>query len=109
MLFMGEREREQTRGSHTMAELSARIYRNMPSPKYFLEIKDGSHFSFNNTFSDTWLARRMSGSEEQFEVIRRYAIAFLEWHVAGKKDAARILEQSDPMLIRNVRNQKEIP
>lgn len=102
MLFMGEREEDQLRGSETMLELSVRIYRNVSSPKYFLEVKGASHFSFNNRFADNRRTRLLSGTEEQFEVIRRYSIAFLEKHVAGRKDSGHVLERSDPLLTRYV-------
>lgn len=100
MLFMGEREEDQLRGSKTMPELSAKIYRNVSSPKYFLEVKGASHFSFNNRFADNQRTQLLSGTEEQFEVIRRYSIAFLEKYVAGRKDSGYVLERSDPMLTR---------
>jgi predicted dienelactone hydrolase len=103
MLFMGEREEDQLRGSETMSELSAKIYRNLPSPKYFLEVKGANHFSFNNSLSDRRRSKLLSGTEEQFEVVRRYSIAFLEKYVAGKKDSGHVLERSDPLLIRDVR------
>jgi predicted dienelactone hydrolase len=102
MLFMGEREQDQRRGSQTMSELSAKIYRNVSSPKYFLEVKGASHFSFNNRFVDNRSARLLSGTEEQFEIIRRYSIAFLEKHVVGNKDSDHALTQSDPLLTRYV-------
>jgi predicted dienelactone hydrolase len=104
MLFMGEREREKLRGSKTMSELSDKIYRNLSPPKYFLEIKGASHFSFNNRFVDNPGARLLSGTEEQFEVIRRYSIAFLERHVAGRKDTDNVLGQKDSLLARYTRN-----
>jgi predicted dienelactone hydrolase len=100
MLFMGEREKHQRRGSKTMSELSSKVYRSVSSPKYFLEVKGGSHFSFNNRFSYTRAAKLMSGTEEQFEVIRRYSIAFLEKYVAGREDSDHVLERSDPLLKR---------
>jgi pimeloyl-ACP methyl ester carboxylesterase len=103
MLFMGERERTQLRGSKTMAEISDKIYTNLHPPKYFLEIRGANHFSFNNRFVDNQRTRWLSGTDEQFEVIRRYAIAFLEKHVAGKKTAGLVLEHSDPMLTRYLR------
>ncbi|MDP3017348.1 MAG: hypothetical protein Q8N70_09805, partial [Deltaproteobacteria bacterium] len=102
MLFMGEREEDQWRGSKTMSELSAKIYRNVSSPKYFLEVKGASHFSFNNRFADNRRTRLLSGTEEQFDVIRRYSIAFLEKHVAGRKDSGHMLERSDSLLARYV-------
>lgn len=100
MLFMGEREADQKRGNQTMAALSEKIFRNVASPKYFLELKDANHFSFNNRFADTFMASHLSGSEKQFELIRRYAIAFLEKHVAQKPAADHVLVQRDPQLVR---------
>ena len=102
MLFMGEREKDQLRGSETMSEFSAKIYRNVSPPKYFLEVKGARHTSFNNRFTDNRRAKRRGGTEEQFEVIRRYSIAFLEKHVAGREDSGHVLERSDPLLTRYV-------
>jgi len=48
-------------------------------------------------------ARFLSGTEAQYEVIRRYAIAFLQKHVAGSKDADNVLEQKDALLTRYIR------
>jgi len=104
MLIMGEREEKQRRGSRTMSELSARIFRNVASPKYFLEVKGASHFSFNNRFSDHRWSRLLSGSEEQFEIIRRYSIAFLEKYVAGRNDPGQVLELDDPLLVRYLKD-----
>ena len=104
MLFMGEREKEKLRGGKTMSELAGKIHRNLSPPKYFLEIKGASHFSFNNRLVDNRRARLLSGTEEQFEVIRRYSIAFLEKHVAGRKDTDNVLGQKDSLLARYIRN-----
>lgn len=103
LLFMGEREEDQVRGSKTMLELSDKIFRNVSPPKYFLKLKGASHFSFNNRFKDNLRTRLLSGTEKQFELIRRYSIAFLEKHVAGKKDSDNVLEHGDPLLIRYIR------
>lgn len=102
MLFLGERETDQKRGGETMAALSDKIFRNVAPPKYLLEVKDANHFSFNNRFADSFLASHMSGTPEQFELIRRYAIAFLEKHVARRSDvsADQVLARRDPLLIR---------
>lgn len=100
MLFMGEREKDQTRGTQTMAQLSARIFRNMSVPKYFLTVKGASHFSFNNSFGTDFRAKLLSGTDQQFDVIRRYSIAFLEKYVAGRTSAEHLLEQNDPQLVR---------
>lgn len=100
MLFMGERERRQYRGTKTMSEISDKIYGSMSPPKYFLEVRGANHFSFNNRFVDNRMTGILSGNEEIFDVIRRYSIAFLENHVAGKKDSDRVLKRSDPILTR---------
>jgi len=102
MLFMGEREEDQVRGSKTMSELSAKIFRNVASPKYFLEVKGASHFSFSNRFADNIMTRLLSGTKKQFELIRRYSIAFLEKYVALKEDSDHVLERGDPLLTRYV-------
>ena len=49
---------------------------------------------------DNRRSRWLSGTDEQFEVIRRYSIAFLEKHVAGKNAAGLVLDHSDSMLTR---------
>jgi predicted dienelactone hydrolase len=105
MIYLGERERvrNQKRGKYTMTELTSKIYENLPLPKYMLEIKDAGHFSFNDRFDQAPSRWRLSGTEEQFAVIRRYSVAFLEKYVAGKRDVDHVLEQNDPLLTRYVR------
>lgn len=100
MVFVGQREREQKRGDQTMAQIADKIYTHVAGPKYLLELKDASHFSFNNRFSDTPMARRMSGTPEQFEVISRYAVAFLEKYVAQRSGTEAVLAQRDTQLVR---------
>ncbi|MGE4565060.1 MAG: alpha/beta hydrolase family protein [Victivallaceae bacterium] len=102
MLLMGEKERNQIRGSQTMSKLSDIIYNNLPAPKYFLEVRGGNHFSFNNRLSDNFSIIPLGGTEKQFEVIRSYSIAFLEKYVSGKQDQNKILEHSVPMLTRYI-------
>jgi len=86
-----------------MAELADKIYRNLPPPKYLLEIRGANHFSFNNCFNNRAAHLSLCGAEEQFGLIRRYSIAFLEKHGAGKKDVSSVLEQQDPLLTRYIR------
>ncbi len=92
MLYLGSRERKQRRGDKTMSELSDKIYRNLQPPKYFLEIRGASHFSFNIRLSSGLGTKLLSGSEKEFETINRYSIAFLEKYVAGKPGQDAILE-----------------
>ncbi|MBA3036196.1 MAG: hypothetical protein FP814_06845 [Desulfobacterium sp.] len=81
-----------------MSELSDKIFRNVSTPKYFLEVRGASHLSFNNQFAENRWSGLLSGTEKQFEVIRKYSIAFLEKYVSGIKDSGHVLEQRDPML-----------
>lgn len=100
MYFLGACEKDQLRGTKTMAELANKVFQKLPPPKYLLEVKGANHFSFNNRFVDNWRAHLLSGSEEQFELIRQYSIAFLEKHVAEKNYPDGVLEQQDPLLTR---------
>jgi len=102
MLFLGEKEKNRLRGRDiTMSEIADKIYRNMPPPKYFLEVKGANHLSFNNRFTDGRASRFLGGNDEKlFDVIRRYSIAFLESYVGGKKDALKVLHRGDPLLRR---------
>ena len=100
MLFMGERERDQLHGNKIMSQIADKIYGNLPPSKYFLEIRGASHFSFNNRFAENFGARLLSGTEEQFDVIHRYAIALFEKYAAGKKDCNAVLERRDDLLTR---------
>ncbi|NUN50753.1 MAG: dienelactone hydrolase family protein [Candidatus Brocadiae bacterium] len=97
-MFFGELEKEDRRGDRTMLQIVERVYGALPAPKYLFEVREGTHFSFNGRFSDTEGARRMSGTEAQFDAIRRHSIAFLERHVLG--NAAAALEAKDPMIVR---------
>lgn len=98
MLLIGEKEKEQRRGEKTIAELSAKIFNNVAPPKYFLTVKGGDHLSFNNRFNDRLVSKLMSGSDEEFEVIRRYSIAFLETYGAQKDGFRNQLNHKDPAL-----------
>lgn len=99
MVFMGEKERDQTREEATMLDLHLEIYDLAAPPKYFVEIKNGTHFSFNEGFKDTLLNRLFRGTSAQHAVIAEYAIAFLETHVAGRGvDAAAVLSQQDRLV-----------
>ena len=100
MLFMGQQEKKQKRGAKTMIELSEKIYQAASGPKYFLEIKGANHFSFNNRFADNHASKRLSGTGEEFEVIRLYSIAFLEKHVAENQSSDPILDQQHPLVVR---------
>ncbi len=91
MLYLGSRERNQKRGDKTMSELSDKIYRNLQPPKYFLEIRGATHFSFNIRLSSGLGTKLLSGSKKEFETINRYSIAFLEKYVAGKPGQDAIL------------------
>lgn len=103
MLLVGEKEREQKRGTNTMAELSTRIFEAVSAPRYLLEVRGANHFSFNNGFKSNWASRWLSGSETGFAVIRRYGIAFLQKYVAGDNGFNYIIEATDPQLSRYIK------
>ncbi|HOJ41143.1 MAG TPA: hypothetical protein PK644_11830, partial [bacterium] len=94
-------ERDALRGrNQTMAEIADKIYRNMPAPKYFLEIRGAHHLSFVNQF----ITELFEGNNRLiFEVIRRYTIAFLKKHISGRREAETILDQQDSLLTRYLR------
>ncbi len=100
MLFMGENEKRQKRGERTMIQLSETIYRAATGPKYFLIIRDANHFSFNNRYSEGFASRWLGGTEEQFDVIREYSIAFLQKYAAGDQITDRTLDQQSPHVVR---------
>ncbi|MDD5586659.1 MAG: hypothetical protein PHY92_06870, partial [Alphaproteobacteria bacterium] len=101
MMFIGEKEEEDKRGEQTMGALTGSLFQHLPSPKYFLEVKGAGHFSFNNQLTNTFASRFFSGTREQFDVINRYSVAFLEKYVAGHDAAANaVLESKDPLLTR---------
>jgi predicted dienelactone hydrolase len=95
--FMGEKEKDQKRGTQTMEALTRKIYRQLSTPKFLAVVKGATHFSFNHRFTNTWGARRLSGTPDQFEVIRRYSMAFLQKYVAGRDEHGVLLTQ-DPGL-----------
>ena len=103
MLFIGEREKHQARGNSTMGKISRNMYQGFSPPKYFLEVKGANHFSFNNRFSDTTIARLMSGTNERFKIINKYSIAFLEKHVRGINDPDTVLYRTESMITRYLR------
>jgi predicted dienelactone hydrolase len=99
MFFLGERERGEERQDMTKAELAMAAFGAFPAPKYYVEVRGGTHFSFNNRFSEAAAAGLGSGTVEQYDVIRKYSIAFLEKHVAWRDDGGA-LEKEEPRLSR---------
>lgn len=107
MLYLGSRERNQKRGDRTMSELSDKIYRNLQPPKYFLEIRGATHFSFNIRLSSGIGTKLLSGSKKEFETINRYSIAFLEKYVADKPGQDAILEEKSRFLTKLIFTDKD--
>jgi predicted dienelactone hydrolase len=102
MMLYGQREKNNSRGKETMEKIEDRIYGDFGAPKFLFEVKGATHFAFNNRFTDGIMARWLGGTEAQFDVIRRYSIAFVEKYVADIPDKAGTLLHSDPMLTRSV-------
>jgi predicted dienelactone hydrolase len=100
LYLYGEKERDTERGEHSMQELAEKLYRDLSAPMYMLEVKGATHTSFNNRFSDKLGARILSGEEDQFEVIRHYAAAFLDSYVSHRADARSRLHEAVPMITR---------
>ena len=98
MYFSGEREKADIRGNTTMSELARKIYTSLNPPKYFLEVKNGTHFSFNDQLMKTLGSWYLSGTDDAHKVILRYSIPFLEKYAAGKDGQDAILTQTDPGL-----------
>ncbi|MBN2309108.1 MAG: hypothetical protein JXR94_09070, partial [Candidatus Hydrogenedentes bacterium] len=104
MLMFGEREKSQTRGAATMGALTEKIYGALSPPKCLLEIRRAHHFSFSSALTDGWAGWFLSGTDAQYAVIRRYAVAFLERHVALQQPGASpVLDARDPLLTRYLR------
>ena len=104
MLFMGEREKRQKRGEKTMIEISESIYSAAAGPKYFLIVRDGTHFSFNNRFSDGLISGWLGGTGEQFDVIREYSVAFLQKYTVGDQNAAPVLDRQRSLITRYLKS-----
>ncbi len=98
MLFMGEKERMRARKHSTVGRLHAFLYGVFPPPKYFLEVRNGNHFTFNDYMGESkLLGRVLGGNPAQHEVIRRYSAVFLEKYVMGRGEMPA---ERDPMLTR---------
>lgn len=93
LIFLGEMEKNALRGRKTMLEIAKKIFKILPSPKYYLEIKGANHLSFCNQVS---ILRK--DNPQIFDVINLYSIAFLEKYVAGKKEYDDILVQKHPLI-----------
>lgn len=102
MMLYGEEERTDSRGGESMAALQDKLYRNLPAPRYLLEVAGADHLSFNDGFSDRLASRWLSGTPDEHDVIRRYAMAFLERHVGGgaQGEATAVLDVRDGRLTR---------
>ncbi|MCC6740855.1 MAG: hypothetical protein IT452_17570 [Planctomycetia bacterium] len=103
LVFLGEAEKQDKRGDETMAAIAEKVFSSLRGPRQLLEVKGATHFAFNNCFSDTETARRLSGTEAQFETIRRRSIAFLQKAVAGVDSADAPGAAPDPGLVREER------
>lgn len=103
-LFLGEKEKQDSRGRMTMEEISDKVFGSLGGPKHFLEIRGATHYSFANDFSKKRRLRflRIHGKDQarSFHIIRRRSIAFLEAYVLGDPGAKRELLEPDPMVTR---------
>ena len=98
MLCTGEQERNNLIGSCRVAEWAAAIFTDLPSPKYFLEVKGATHASFSAGLedeSDPELARAVAS---RHEVISSYVSAFLHTHMPDASQAKDCLQGRHPLL-----------
>jgi predicted dienelactone hydrolase len=100
MVFMGSRERNQKRGERTMGDLCQMLYSSVSGTKYFLEVRGASHFSFDNSLSEGFLSKSFGGKPEEFNVINKYSISFLQKYIMNVPAAGNVLSKKDPMLSR---------
>lgn len=98
LFFLGEAERDQRRGDRTMEQIAEEVFGALAPPKHLLVVAGANHFSFNHGFSERAARLRLCGTQEQLDVIQRYAVAFLERYVAGREEAATDLDAPDPRL-----------
>lgn len=98
MLCTGEKERNNLIGSRRVAEWADAIFADLPSPKYFLEVKGATHASFSAGLedeSDPELARAVASSHK---VISNYVSAFLHTHILDASQAKKGLHGRHPLL-----------
>jgi predicted dienelactone hydrolase len=96
MIVLIEHEAADRRGTKPVAESAASLYANLSAPKYLLVTKDADRS--DRDFRDLYDLRCFCANEEQSNVIRRYAVAFLDKHVTGSRSADSVLEHEDPLL-----------
>jgi len=94
LFFWGEDEREPRRrtGLPDLCSASLACYRAAHPPKYALELKDGTHFSFcEGVRHDTPEKKRPGTAARQVATIRRYVTAFLRRHLLDDREAEKRL------------------
>ncbi|MCM8756971.1 MAG: hypothetical protein NC823_00635 [Candidatus Omnitrophica bacterium] len=100
MLFLGDLERKALRGRDlTMEAIAEKLYGKLPEPKYLLWVKNAGHLSFCDQVTSGW-KRPVRNNLAIFELVSRYAAAFLNQYVAGRKESEQILQQPDKLLTR---------
>jgi len=95
LYMLGQNEASTNRLDRTKKEWSTFALESMRGPGYYVELKDGNHFSFNTGQRDNWLSRRLSGTDEEHAAIRRFSTAFLDYHVLGEEDRLDDLSADD--------------
>lgn len=102
IFIYGEKEAKEDQGKRmgreNILDETKRAYGAIGPPKYMLEVKDGSHFTF------TERVRKESDEKtaaEQIRVINMCAGAFLLSYVKGDASAEEVLTKDDPWLTAN--------
>jgi len=71
----------------TQGEVQKTAFKNSPAPSYLLEIKGGTHFTFNN--SPAFLKGTFGGKDDELELIRNYGATFLQKYVLKAADVLK--------------------
>lgn len=98
MLFIGEMEKDDLKGIRTVSKWAEIVYRDLPPPKYFLEVKGAGHKSFISSYKKGNTEISPVKVLKQQNSISRYCAAFLEKYVLEETAADDILQNIDSQL-----------
>jgi predicted dienelactone hydrolase len=96
MLMYGKiEEGSREKGAGLLAQ-----YRCLAGPKFLMGVVGGDHLAFSERlfFDSSQSLKHARGDDERQGLIARRVTAFFELYLAGKREAAEILEKKDPGL-----------
>jgi hypothetical protein len=83
-----------------------KVYDQARTAKYYLILKDATHFTFGNKGCGGLPLPQAVSEEAQPRVICRYALAFFDKHLRQDAAAEPVLKESDPALVYYVKEEK---